>query len=71
MTVKIPTGMVEWHGQTEEPPKDWDRGPYLCRDGKMYIMRGYDWGHGTFCDNPTADWDRIAYTPIKPSKDPQ
>lgn|GEM_PF-6899838 len=60
--VEIPPGMVEWHGG-DVAPADWDGGPYLCRDGKMYHMRGYGWGHGTHCWNPTADWDRIAYTP--------
>ena len=61
--VPIPAGMVEWHGQTEEPPEDWDGGPYLCRDGGLYHMRGYSWKHGAGCWNETADWDRIAYTP--------
>jgi hypothetical protein len=62
-SIEIPAGMVEWHGQTKEPPEDWDGGAYLCRDGKMYFLNGWDWGHGTHCDNLTADWDRIAYTP--------
>lgn len=60
--ITIPEGMKAWHGG-EEAPADWDGGPYLCRDGAMYHMRGYGWGHGTNCWNPTADWDRIAYTP--------
>jgi hypothetical protein len=60
--ITIPAGMKVWNGG-EEAPVDWDGGPYLCRDGKMYHMRGYGWGHGTHCWNPTADWDRIAYTP--------
>jgi len=64
MDIVIPAGMKPWHGG-EHPPEDWDGGPYLCRDGKMYHMCGYGWGHGTHCWNPTASWDRIAYTPIK------
>jgi hypothetical protein len=60
--VEIPEGMVPWDGRTKEPPEDWDGGAYLCRDGKMYFLNGWDWGHGTHCDNPTASWDRIAYT---------
>jgi len=62
---EIPEGMTPWDGRTEEPPEDWDRGPYLCRDGKMYIMNGYDWKFGTGCWNPTAVWDRVAYTALK------
>lgn len=53
-------GFIYWPGGNE-PPADWDGGPYLCRDGKTCWMRGYDWRHGTGCWNPTADWDRIGY----------
>lgn len=53
-------GFIYWPGG-DEPPADWDGGPYLCRDGGVYHMRGYDWRHGTGCWNPTADWDRIGY----------
>lgn len=62
----IPAGMKAWgpdHPDYPEGPKDWDGGPYLCRDGKMYHMCGYGWAHGLGCWNPTASWDRIAYTP--------
>lgn len=55
-------GFVYWPGG-EGPPADWDGGPYLCRDGKVYWFRGYDWKHGTNCLNPTACWDRIGYKP--------
>lgn len=44
-------------------PHDWDEGEYLCRDGKTYYLRGYDWQHGTNCSAATADWDRIGYRP--------
>jgi hypothetical protein len=55
-------GMEPWFGQTKEAPKDFDGGSYLCRDGNMYFLNGWDWGHGTHCDNSTACWDRIGYT---------
>lgn len=51
------------HPDYPNAPSDWDGGPYLCRDNQLYHMRGYGWGHGLGCWNPTADWDRIAYTP--------
>jgi hypothetical protein len=66
--VALPLGMVAYgpeHPDYPNAPSDWDEGPYLCRDGGMYHMRGYGWGHGINCWNPTADWDRIAYTPRK------
>ena len=53
-------GFVYWPGGNE-PPADWDGGPYLCRNGQVYHMSGYDWRHGTNCWNPTASWDRIGY----------
>lgn len=56
-------GFIYWPGG-DEAPADWDGGPYLCRDGEVYHMRGYDWRHGTGCWNPTADWDRIGYKAI-------
>ena len=56
-------GYIYWGGG-QAPPVDWDGGPYLCRDGDEYIMRGYDWAHGTGCWNETADWDRIGYRTI-------
>ena len=49
------------HPDYPNAPSDWDGGPYLCRDGQLYHMRGYGWGHGLGCWNDTADWDRIAY----------
>ena len=49
------------HPDYPNAPRDWDGGPYLCRDGQLYHMRGYGWGHGLGCWNATADWDRIAY----------
>ena len=54
------------HHDYPEQPKDWDRGPYLCRDGKSYWMRGYGWKHGLGCWVEQADWDRIAYRPEQP-----
>lgn len=51
------------HPDYPNAPSDWDGGPYLCRDGGMYHMRGYGWEHGLFCQNATSDWDRVAYTP--------
>lgn len=50
------------HPDYPNPPSDWDGGPYLCRDGGLYHMRGYGWEHGLGCWNPEADWDRVAYT---------
>ncbi len=50
------------HPDYPNAPSDWDGGPYLCRDGGLYHMRGYGWAHGLGCWNPTADWDRVAYT---------
>lgn len=49
------------HPDYPNEPKDWDQGPYLCRDGGMYNMRGYGWKWGEGCWNATADWDRVAY----------
>ena len=51
------------HRDYPNAPIDWDGGPYQCRDGQLYHMRGYGWGHGLGCWNATADWDRIAYSP--------
>lgn len=62
-----PGGLREYgpsHPDYPNAPSDWDGGPYLCRDGGMYIMRGYGWQHGFGCWNPTADWDRVAYRPV-------
>ena len=49
------------HPDYPNTPLDWDGGPYLCRDGDLYHMRGYGWGHGLGCWDATADWDRVAY----------
>jgi len=51
------------HPDYPNAPSDWDHGPYLCRDGEVYHMRGYGWEHGLGCSQLTADWDRIAYKP--------
>lgn len=68
-------GVLAWmtpydpsHPDYPNAPSDWDGGPYLCRDGGLYHMRGYGWEHGLGCWNPTADWDRVAYTPKAPSR---
>jgi len=69
----LPSGMKPWGPESPnypDAPLDWDGGPYLCRDGGMYHLRGYGWGHGMYCSNPTSDWDRVAYTP-KQSDPPQ
>ena len=69
---KIPDGMTDYgpkHPDYPDEPKDWDKGAYLCRDGGMYFVCGYGWGHGIGCWNPTASWDRIAYTTKQPEKD--
>lgn len=58
------------HPDYPNAPSDWDGGPYLCRDGGMYHMRGYGWEHGLGCWNATADWDRIAYTAIAQTPTP-
>ena len=61
-------GMVAYgpeHPDYPNAPSDWDGGPYLCRDGQRYHMRGYGWAHGVGCWNETADWDRVAYTPAR------
>jgi hypothetical protein len=66
LALTIPVGMKAYgpdHPDYPNAPRDWDNGPYLCRDGGMYHMRGYGWKHGEFCTNPTSDWDRVAYTP--------
>lgn len=63
---EIPEGMKAYgreHPDYPDAPRDWDGGAYLCRDGEMYFMRGYGWAHGMGSWNPTASWDRIAYTP--------
>jgi len=52
------------HPDYPNAPADWDGGPYQCRDGGMYHMRGYSWRHGEGCWNATADWDRVSYTPV-------
>jgi hypothetical protein len=49
------------HPDYPNAPSDWDGGPYLCRDGQLYHMRGYGWEHGLGCWNATAAWDRIAH----------
>lgn len=62
----VPNGMKEWGPDSPgypDAPVDWDGGPYLCRDGKMYHMNGYGWSHGYGCWNAQADWDRVAYRP--------
>lgn len=51
------------HPDYPNAPKDWDTGPYICRDGGHYYMRGYGWEHGMGCWEDQADWDRIAYKP--------
>lgn len=56
-------GLTYWPGG-DHAPADWDGGPYLCRDGKLYHLRGYGWKHGEFCSNPTSDWDRIGYRAV-------
>lgn len=61
----LPSGMTPYgpsHPDYPNAPSDWDGGPYLCRDGGLYHMRGYGWEHGLYCWNPTSDWDRVAYT---------
>jgi hypothetical protein len=61
---RVPSGMVAYgpdHPDYPNAPGDWDGGPYLCRDGQLYHMRGYGWEHGLGCWAATADWDRIAY----------
>lgn len=66
MSDPVPEGMVAYgpnHPDYPNQPKDWDFGPYLCRDGALYYMRGYGWQHGMYCSAPIADYDRIAYTP--------
>lgn len=50
------------HPDYPNAPSDWDGGPYRCRDGGMYHMRGYGWEHGLGSWNTTADWDRVGYT---------
>lgn len=55
------------HPDYPNAPSDWNGGPYLCRDGGLYHMRGYGWQHGLGCWNPTADWDRVAYTSKVPT----
>lgn len=62
----VPQGMKAYgpdHPDYPNEPADWDHGPYLCRDGKMYHMCGYGWQHGMYCYSSTSDYDRIAYTP--------
>ena len=49
------------HPDYPNAPRDWDQGPYMCRDGQWYHMSGYGWKHGLYCSNPTSDWDRISY----------
>ena len=61
----IAAGLTEYgpdHPDYPNAPSDWDGGPYLCRDGGMYHMRGYGWGHGLGCWKATAVWDRVGYT---------
>ena len=54
------------HPDYPNTPTDWDHGPYLCRDGGTYRMRGYGWEHGLGCWKAEAAWDRIAYKPEQP-----
>jgi hypothetical protein len=54
------------HPNYPNAPSDWDAGPYLCRDGEFYHMRGYGWAHGLGCWSPTASWDRIGYRRAAP-----
>jgi hypothetical protein len=61
-------GFIYWPGG-DAAPADWDGEAYLCRDGKTYYLRGYGWGHGMGCWNPTADWDRIGYIARALAKD--
>lgn len=49
-----------WMGG-DEAPADWDGEAYLCRDGGVYLQRGYGWKHGEGCWNATSDWDRVGY----------
>ena len=66
--VALGAGMTAYgpsHPDYPNAPSDWDHGPYLCRDGNLYHMRGYGWAHGLGCWNPEADWDRIAYTAVR------
>lgn len=68
---ELAEGMVPYgpdHPDYPNAPSDWDGGPYLCRDGWLYHMRGYGWEHGLCCRNATADWDRIAYRPLAYAK---
>ena len=58
VVTQVPKGMKAYgpaHADYPNAPSDWDSGPYLCRDGGMYYMRGYGWKHGEFCSNPTSD----------------
>lgn len=67
------TGMKPYgpsHPDYPNAPSDWDGGPYLCRDGGLYHMRGYGWAHGLGCWNPSATWDRVAYTPQPAAPNP-
>lgn len=69
----VPAGMKAWGPESPgypNAPADWDGGPYLCRDGKLYHMCGYGWEHGYGCWNPQSDWDRVAYTPREPTPSP-
>ena len=52
------------HPDYPNAPSDWDGGPYLCRDNKLYHLRGYGWAHGLNCWNATASWDRVAYSAL-------
>lgn len=68
MMTNIPKGMTSYgpdHPDYPNAPKNWDNGPYLCRDGSMYHMRGYvwRWGEGSWVNE--ADWDRVAYTAVR------
>lgn len=68
----LPAGMTPYgplHPDYPNEPSDWDGGPYLCRDGRLYHMCGYGWEHGLFCWENTADWDRVAYTALAPNQD--
>lgn len=53
-------GFIYWPGGSEAPA-DWDGGPYLCRDGGTYHLRGFGWEHGYGAWTATANWDRIGY----------
>lgn len=55
---QIAVGWKEYgkeHPDYPNIPTDWDHGPYLCRDGGIYHMRGYGWAHGLGCWKAEAE----------------